>query len=558
MWTAIERSDDDQTSSGRMSLQFYNASQITTEDGRLVITTTTEDTKWRGWNPYLKKYVEMKRHFKSGMLQSWNKFCFTGGIFEVDVQFPGRSDVGGLWPAVWLLGNLGRATYEASTNLMWPWSYPTCDRDLQRAQEISGCDITSHYSLNPMQGRGATEIDMIEVMPGPSGKLPICKNNLQRPYSSMTLQLAPGIPASKHRPPSGTLPEWGFHWYKNITYGENTSINPFFYGTYLGATKADEPIARSKLESYQCDALSSMVQLTESNFKEMHTFRIEWQPGEDGYIHWYMDGKFRFGIEQAGLNAEGSKIPNEPSYLILNTAISTSWGFPNPPPGCSLYDCKDPDGQCGFNPGFCKSLPARFLIDHVRVYQNKNDSRQTVGCNPREYPTKRWILAHEYRYMGTAEAHALKPIVTGGNKCTKHSQCGGFDDLTASQGLWSPIWSTKSSVDSAAAGYNDVFANSTGFCYYNRCKCKDDWQGPHCLVPTYSNDFPDWDVDTMMTPVLPVMPTFLWFCFGLLLLVMIVAITSAILKRRLASNNHYYTPLDRNSSSSGESNPYSI
>lgn len=41
-------------------------------------------------HPYEKKYVEMKRHFKSGMLQSWNKFCFTGGIIEVDVQFPGN------------------------------------------------------------------------------------------------------------------------------------------------------------------------------------------------------------------------------------------------------------------------------------------------------------------------------------------------------------------------------------------------------------------------------------------------------------------------------------
>lgn len=40
-----------------------------------------------------------------------------------------------------------------------------------------------------MQGRGATEIDLIEVMPGPPGKLPICKNALQRPYSSMTLQV---------------------------------------------------------------------------------------------------------------------------------------------------------------------------------------------------------------------------------------------------------------------------------------------------------------------------------------------------------------------------------
>lgn len=189
-WTGIDKSDDDQTSTGRKSLHFYNATQITTEKGNLVITTTTEDTKWRGWNPYKKKYEVMQRHFRSGMLQSWNKFCHTGGIIEFDVQFPGRHDIGGLWPAVWLMGNLGRATFLSSTNLVWPWSYPECSRDLQRAQEISGCDITSHFSLKPGVGRGATEIDIIEVMPGPSGKLPIVKNNVQRPYTSMTLQVA--------------------------------------------------------------------------------------------------------------------------------------------------------------------------------------------------------------------------------------------------------------------------------------------------------------------------------------------------------------------------------
>ena len=62
------------------------------------------------------------------------------------------------------------------------------------------------------KGRGATEIDLVEVMPGPGTKLPMLKNNVRRPYSSMTLQLAPGIPASKHRPFAGTLPEWGFTW----------------------------------------------------------------------------------------------------------------------------------------------------------------------------------------------------------------------------------------------------------------------------------------------------------------------------------------------------------
>lgn len=58
---------------------------------------------------------------------------------------------------------------------------------------------------------------------------------------SCSVQLAPGIPANKRRPQSGTLPEWGFNWYRNLTYGQNTSINPFFYGTYLAPTKTAEP-----------------------------------------------------------------------------------------------------------------------------------------------------------------------------------------------------------------------------------------------------------------------------------------------------------------------------
>ncbi len=42
------------------------------------------------------------------------------------------------------------------------------------------------------------------------------------------------------RPEPGTLPEWGFEWYANLTFGRNTSINPFFYGTYLAPTLSSE------------------------------------------------------------------------------------------------------------------------------------------------------------------------------------------------------------------------------------------------------------------------------------------------------------------------------
>lgn len=33
--------------------------------------------------------------YLSGMLQSWNKFCFTTGYIEVSVIFPGQADVAG-------------------------------------------------------------------------------------------------------------------------------------------------------------------------------------------------------------------------------------------------------------------------------------------------------------------------------------------------------------------------------------------------------------------------------------------------------------------------------
>jgi hypothetical protein len=67
--------------------------------------------------------------------------------------------------------------------------------------------------------------------------------------------VAPGIPQKANRPPSGTLPEWGFTWYKNLGYGDNTSINPFFYGTFLGPTNKAEP------GKWYCMGVEEMLQV---------------------------------------------------------------------------------------------------------------------------------------------------------------------------------------------------------------------------------------------------------------------------------------------------------
>jgi hypothetical protein len=101
-------------------------------------------------------------------------------------------------PAFWLMGNLGRAGYMASTAGMWPWSYGACEGS--GAQPWSGLDPQlvnacpgdppgvnrAAWGLNPQQGRGAPEFDVFEVANTPGGAQP--------PHASQTLQMAPLMP----------------------------------------------------------------------------------------------------------------------------------------------------------------------------------------------------------------------------------------------------------------------------------------------------------------------------------------------------------------------------
>lgn len=37
------------------------------------------------------------KEYKSGMINSWNKFCYTGGFIEAAVQLPGNAETSGFW-----------------------------------------------------------------------------------------------------------------------------------------------------------------------------------------------------------------------------------------------------------------------------------------------------------------------------------------------------------------------------------------------------------------------------------------------------------------------------
>ena len=84
---------------------------------------------------------------------------------------------------------------------MWPWSFTKCNRDIQKQQQISGCNSVNHYDLYEHQGvdfrtgsvkysfligRGAPEIDILEAMPG---KGYVSHTSFTMPYLSTSLQV---------------------------------------------------------------------------------------------------------------------------------------------------------------------------------------------------------------------------------------------------------------------------------------------------------------------------------------------------------------------------------
>ncbi|CAB1112410.1 unnamed protein product [Ectocarpus sp. CCAP 1310/34] len=519
MWTSTTHSDDAQTSNGLGSQQFYNSSYGTTTKGSMNITTTDESTTWRGYNPYKRKYETLSKSYRSSMVNTWNKFCFTGGIIEIDAKLPGEHNIGGLWPAFWLLGNLGRATYEASTNLIWPWSYDKCDPKLQRAQEISACNKINHFGLHGYQGRGSTEIDILEAQPGTSDDPLMNLGKVNSPYLSTTLQLAPGIPV--HRPTNGELLSPENTWYEGMQFAENSSLNYHFYGMHVDKTTPQEPVYRGADQAYIADAISGLTSLTRTHFHEYHNYKLEWVPppptrgdaGPRGHLKWYIDDEMVLGIDAETVEKHGTQIPNEPSYVILNTAVSSSWGFPDPCPSgcdCACYDCKDPACHCAIPSGFCNMLPSYFMIDHVRVYQNKNDSSMSIGCDIPSHPSKLFIEAHRYRYMRSGDKKPLKDLMVGGGKCNDETGC------------------------------------HRGKCHWGKCKCEEGWVGPLCQS-THKFDDISYEEHVDLSPRPIAVPVVLQAIGGVI--VLLVLGMSFVLGRQLSkTKGQYREDLLRNAS----------
>ncbi|THH28900.1 hypothetical protein EUX98_g5283 [Antrodiella citrinella] len=363
-------------------LEWYDPQQVITSNGSLQITMeqVADITQNHGLQ------------YKSGMLQSWNKFCFTSGYIEVAVSLPGpNSNTQGYWPGVWTMGNLGRPGYGATTDGMWPYSYDDCDLGTfpnQTLKDGSGpaaaldstaskakynnelswlpgqrasactCPNEDHPGPTVGKGRGAPEIDIFEAE----------KNKTAGSVGQVVSQSAQFAPFT--------------HDYLFLN---DTTDEYQIYNTSITRTNSYHGSAVQQAVSALTTLPDDMFQGSGQN-QRILGFEYWANPSspEDGFITWYSDGvptvrmgAAAVGPDQGDGSAEISKrlIPEEPMAIILNLGISDSW---------QTIDTTTME------------FPGIMLIDYVRVYQRADSLN--IGCSPPDYPTADYINNHNEAY----------------------------------------------------------------------------------------------------------------------------------------------------------------
>ncbi|RHZ34467.1 hypothetical protein DYB37_002816 [Aphanomyces astaci] len=349
LWTALDIPDG-----VNAALGWYNSSNVYTKDGRLVVRVDEGPRNATYFNQWLEIPAWETRTMLPGAVdaKSWNphvrkKVKPTDPI--TDVRFYPT------WPGVWLMGNLGRALFSGSTTRMWPWSFNECDHALAPHQAINACNGSVGFGLNPYQGRGAPELDVLE-----GGGVGI----------SSSLQIAPGMPdAYRTLPPITTAPYYDV-WYCTYT---KTCRTP-------GANLADAPtsmyVNRTHKSWYQGLRYAANLRCP-SNRQQKQSFdqsvhhveipkdrRRHRVMGPQGYARWMLDDNPIFEVPASSVEKvpQGGATPNpsklmieEPLYLIMNIAVAKSWG-----PRCTKFIPGPLDGPTVFHSmvlvGVCAAL----------------------------------------------------------------------------------------------------------------------------------------------------------------------------------------------------------
>ncbi|KAF9259315.1 SKN1-domain-containing protein [Marasmius fiardii PR-910] len=380
-------------------LEWYDPSQVTTRDGALVITLDTVATQRSGLTPgSTAPFTVDENHnftYRSGMLQTWNKFCFTGGYIEVSVILPGQAGFNGFWPGAWTMGNLGRPGYRATTDAMWPYSYDECDSgtfpnqtakgappillpggawpeydskfNALNGQRLSACTCPNSDHPGPFgkyRGRGVPEIDILEVQKDSNGPGNVASQSAQ--YAPFTHDY--------------TIDQSGFQIFNSTNTVPNGWPGSPLQQAVSGLTKVP-------LDGHQLSPNRRFVTYVDRHLScFLLGFEYFANPNNrnEGFITWQVDGKpsvkqlpQAMGPDKGpgGMGAGQRLIPEEPMSIILNLGMSLGWATPQ-------FETL--------------SFPAEMMFDYIRVYQREGNVN--VGCDPKDYPTAEYISKHINQY----------------------------------------------------------------------------------------------------------------------------------------------------------------
>ncbi|KAA1070914.1 hypothetical protein PGT21_003086 [Puccinia graminis f. sp. tritici] len=353
------------------NFEWYDPDAVTTKGGSLVIQIDQEPAH--------------NLRARSGMIQSWNKFCFTEGYIEVNISLPGSPGVQGFWPGAWTMGNLARAGFGASNEGMWPYSYEACDvgtlpnqtmpdgRTPPAAKTSGSPDYGGALSWLPGQrtsactckgedhpgpsvdvGRSGPEIDILEAQYayGPNGN---------QGSMSQSIQIAPM--------------DEGYQWLNDsssmhVTNLANSPKDPS--GTIINRWHG----------SIWQESLSGITMTDGTSYegKGFQQFGFEYNKGfqgDGGRVSWTYGGKETWTIYanaiagQSGTQVSPRPISTEPMYVILNLGISNKF---------QTVEWEK------------LNFPAKMYIDYVRIYQREGHTN--IGCSPKDRPTEDYINRH--------------------------------------------------------------------------------------------------------------------------------------------------------------------
>ncbi|KAG4303980.1 hypothetical protein PORY_002633 [Pneumocystis oryctolagi] len=321
-----------------MSIEWYDPDAITTNGGFLEIR--------------LDAFRNHNLNYRSGMLQSWNKLCFKGGIIEASISLPGRGDISGFWPAFWTLGNLARPGFGASTDGVWPYSYDTCDAGIMPNQSdpsglsflpgmrFPSCSCPNSDHPSPGKGRGAPEIDIIEASVDLKFRLG---------EASQSVQFAPFD--ESHTPDYSHMKIFD----TGKTHINNYRGNPF-------------------QQTFSCITYLNNEWYNGNKFQ---TYSFEYEPGKNGFIQWYIGDQPTWMMKGESVGPNGKigqrLISEEPMAFVINLAMSESFA-------------EIEWGRLQF--------PAIMKIDWIRIYQET----PMITCDPPGYPTTKYIKEHPIAY----------------------------------------------------------------------------------------------------------------------------------------------------------------